>query len=178
MPDSELRRVAKVEILENGNLADARDELYARVYAQTFDKQAACRAIALKPGRRGNYQDTGRDYLRWRPHINERIKTLVSERAADLCIDENWVVLQLVETLNKAKADKEKLNMEGEGTGVYEFDGRTTTKVLEMIGGNIGMFEKNKQAAMGGVTINMNFGGDVPSLQINDGKKVIEGETE
>jgi hypothetical protein len=174
----EIRRVAKVEILPNGNLADARDELYSRVFAHTFDKQEACRAIMLKPGRRGNYQDTGRDYLRWRPHINERIKVLIAEKAQDLCIDENWVILQLVETLQKAKADKEKLNMEGEGTGVYEFDGRTTTKVLEMIGGNIGMFEKNKQAAMGGVTINMQFGGDVPALKISDGKRVIEGEKE
>lgn len=162
----------KVAVLPNGNLADPRDELYCRIYAHTFDRKEAFQAIGLNPGRRGNWKDTGRDFLRYRPHVNERIKVLVAERVADLCIDENWVMLKLVNNLEKAMQDEEVLGPDGESIGEYKFDGRTATKVLEMIGTQLGMFDRNKQQERGGVTINMNFGGDTPDVRIEDGRTI------
>lgn len=165
-------RVKKVMVLPNGNLEDPRDELYCRVYAQSFSKPEAFKAIGLNPGKRGNWKDTGNDYIYYRPHINERIKVLVAERVADLCIDENWVVLKLVKNLEKAMQDEEVLGPDGESIGEYKFDGRTATKVLEMIGTQLGMFERNKQQERGGVTIHMNFGGDAPDVRIEDGRTI------
>jgi len=166
------RAVAKVAIHPDGTLADPRDELYSRVYAQTFDREASFRAIGLNPGKRGNYADTGTNYLRWRPHIHDRVKVLVKERAESLCIDENWIVLKLVKALDRAMEAKEKTDGEGDGTGVFEFDGKTVTKTLEMLGSELGMFQRNKQKAQGGVTINMNFGGDTTPITIEDGKTI------
>lgn len=162
----------KVVMLPDGTLADPRDELYCRIYAHTFDRKEAFEAIGLNPGRRGNWKDTGRDFLRYRPHVHERIKVLVAERVKDLCIDENWVMVKLVNNLERAMEAEAKIGADGEPTGRFEFDGRTATKVLEMIGTQLGMFEKNKQQERGGVTINMNFGGDAPAVKIEDGRTI------
>jgi hypothetical protein len=162
----------KVMVLPDGNLADPRDELYCRIYAHSFSRPEAFKAIGLNPGKRGKWQDTGRDFLRYRPHVNERIKVLVAERVADLCIDENWVVLKLVKNLERAMKAEEVLGPDGERIGEFKFDGRTATKVLEMIGTQLGMFERDKQQERGGVNITMNFGGDVPELRIEDGRTI------
>jgi hypothetical protein len=165
-------RVKKVMVLPDGCLEDPRDELYCRIYANSFSRPEAFKAIGLNPGKRGNWKDTGRDYIYYRPHINERIKVLVSERVQDLCIDENWVVLKLVSNLEKAMQDEEVLGPDGESIGEYKFDGRTATKVLEMLGTQLGMFERNKAPERGGVTIHMNFGGDAPDVRIEDGRTI------
>ena len=162
----------KVVMLPDGCLADPRDELYCRIYAHTFDRKEAFTAIGLNPGKRGNWKDTGRDFLRYRPHVHDRIKVLVAERVQDLCIDENWVMLKLVKNLERAMEAEAKIGPDGEETGQFVFDGRTATKVLEMIGTELGMFEKNKQQERGGVTINMNFGGDAPDVRIEDGRTI------
>ena len=162
----------KVMVLPDGNLADPRDELYCRIYAHSFSRPEAFKAIGLNPGKQGNFRDTGRDYLYYRPYINERIKVLVAERVAELCIDENWVVLKLVKNLERAMEHEEVLGPDGESIGEYKFDGRTATKVLEMLGTQLGMFERNKAPERGGVTIHMNFGGDAPDVRIEDGRTI------
>jgi len=161
-----------VMILPNGNLEDTRDELYCRVYAHTFDRRQGFKAIDLNPGKRGGWIDTGVEYLKNRPHLKDRIKVLVAEKVAELCIDENWVMVKLVDNLERAMEADAKIGPDGEPTGKFEFDGRTATKVLEMIGTQLGMFERNKQQERGGVNITMNFGGDVPALRIEDGRTI------
>jgi len=165
-------RHKKVMVLPDGTLEDPRDELYCRVYAHSFSKPEAFKAIGLNPGKRGNWKDTGNDYIYYRPHINERIKVLVAARVADLCIDENWVVLKLVRNLERAMEAEEVMGPDGEPIGEFKFDGRTATKVLEMLGTNIGMFERNKQQERGGVNIHMSFGGDAPDIRIEDGRTI------
>ena len=164
--------VKHVRILPNGNLENARDELYCRVYAHTFDRRAGFKAIALNEGKRGNWVDTGHEYLKNRPHLKERIKVLVADKVEQICIDENWVMVKLVENLERAMEAEAEVGSDGEPTGNFKFDGRTATKVLEMIGGELGMFERNKTPQQGGVVINMNFGGDAPPVTINDGKVI------
>ena len=157
---------------ENGKLTDPRFELYARVYAQTFDANEACRAINLDEGTRGNFKDTRYNLLRTHPEINERIRDIIEERAKDLCLDENWVVMRLIGVLERALEAEAQVDREGEPTGKFLFDGRTATKILEMLGDKLGMFDKKGAQQTGGITINMNYGSDRSPIKIAPGVTV------
>ena len=79
---------------------------------------------------------------------------------AQLSLDQNFVVLQIVDTIQQCKGGYpvKTLNPKTgkyEEIGMYQFDSRGTLKGLELLGTHLGMFGKVPPAAGGGEKNNL-----------------------
>ena len=78
-----------------------------------------------------------------KPDILARVRELQTEQAERLCINADWVVMQLVEVYNRCMQHKpvfEWHNGKLEETGEYAFDSKGALNALEMIGKHLAMF--------------------------------------
>ena len=92
-------------------------------------------------------------------NIQGRLAFLQAEAAKEVVVDCGWVIKRLVENVERAMQTVEATDVEGNGTGVYTYQGAVANKALELLGRNIGMF---KDAAP--VQVNVNLPGDESSF--------------
>ena len=82
-----------------------------------------------------------------KPELLARVRELQTEQAERLCINADWVVMQLVEVYNRCMQHKpvyEWHNGKLEETGEYAFDSKGALNALEMIGKHLAMFNNDK----------------------------------
>lgn len=90
-----------------------------------------------------------------KPEIFARVGELKKERMDRLTLDQNFVVLQIVDTIQQCKGGYpvKTLNPKTgkyEEIGMYQFDSHGCLKGLELLGTHLGMFGKGQQAPSGG----------------------------
>ncbi len=82
-----------------------------------------------------------------KPDILARVRELQTEQAERLCINADWVVMQLVEVYNRCMQHKPVYEWRNGGlveTGEYAFDSKGALNALEMIGKHLAMFNNDK----------------------------------
>lgn len=145
---------------QDGSLINIRQEMWCQTWVQTFD--------AKKSFEMANYNGEAygmiRDQNLRKKHIQYRIKHILAERVAGLHINEDWIVLHLVKVLNQSIAGTQVMDREGNPTGEWTHDSRGALKALEMLGANIGMFQK--QESRREVQLNLHFGNKLPEKEI------------
>lgn len=90
-----------------------------------------------------------------KPEISARVHELQKERLERLALNQDFVVLQIVDTIQQCKGGYpvKTLNPKTgkyEEIGMYQFDSRGCLKGLELLGTHLGMFGKGQQAASSG----------------------------
>ena len=137
-------------------LDNKKHEIFCQEYIVDFNgTQAAIRA--------GYSERTARvqaSQLLANPNISARVRELQDERISRLSLDQNFVVLQIVDTIQQCKGGYpvKTLNPKTgkyEEIGMYQFDSRGTLKGLELLGTHLGMFGKVPPAAGGGEKNNL-----------------------
>lgn len=145
---------------EDGTLKNPQHELFAHAYCQTFNGGEAVKLAEIdkkKDGETGiHFHRNKAHQLMGRPEIQIRIREVLAARVQGFCLDENWVVLQLIRTLEQSQAGNPVLDREGNPIGEWTHDSRGALKALEMLGHNMGMFQKQEQQR--NITLKMNFG--------------------
>jgi hypothetical protein len=151
----------------DGSLKNIRHELWCQIWVSGFNEMEACNEAGyqLKVEQNPQYHKQLRARLMRKPHVQLRVKNLIKERVAHLGIDENWVIMNVVSVMNQSIGGTEVLDREGNPTGVWTHDSRGALKALEMLGSNIGMFQKKEKTRE--VHLNLNFGGGQPQQKIS-----------
>lgn len=141
---------------DSGELRNAQHEMFAQAWVQTFNNEGACRVagIAFEDSRAASIK--ARDILR-REEIQIRVRTILKERVKNYAITEDWVVLKIMDLLELAATQKEFRNKEGEVIG-SETDVRAALKAAELLGQNLGMFQKVDKKVAQNITFNLNYG--------------------
>jgi hypothetical protein len=158
-PESEANARQLAEFfLADGTLKSAQQELWCQYWVTGFDEMTACVEAGYADGLASNpsYHKTLRASHMRKPHIQLRVRNLVKERVAHLGIDENWIILNVVKVMNQSIAGTEVLDREGKPTGQWQHDSRGALQALQMLGTNIGMFQKKEKTRE--VHLNLNFG--------------------
>ena len=88
-------------------------------------------------------------------NIQGRLAFLQSEAAKEAVIDCGWVTKRLVENVERAMQTVEVTDVEGNGTGIFTYQGAVANKALELLRRNIGMFKDAPP-----VQVNVNLPGD------------------
>lgn len=120
-------------------------ELFIREYLIDFNAtQAAIRAGYSKKSAGA----TGHEILK-NPEVLARVKAAQAERVQRLCINADWVVLKLVQVVDKAMqaVPVEKWDAhikEMVETGEYVFDSKGANNALQMLGKHVGMFDRQE----------------------------------
>ena len=131
-------------------LENDRHELFCQEYIVDFNgTQAAIRA--------GYSPKTARvqaSQLLTNPNISARVRELQKERLDRLILNQDFVVLQIVDTIQQCKGGYpvKTLNPKTgkyEEIGMYQFDSRGCLKGLELLGTHLGMFGKGQPHAGG-----------------------------
>ena len=137
-------------------LENKRHELFCQEYIVDFNgTQAAIRAGYSKKSAGSQASE-----LLKNPNISARVHELKKERMDRLSLDQNFVVLQIVDTIQQCKGGYpvKTLNPKTgkyEEIGMYQFDSRGTLRGLELLGTHLGMFGKGQQPTGGGEENNL-----------------------
>lgn len=124
---------------ENRKKLTDRQERFCREYI--IDYNATDAAIRAGYSKKTAYS-IGSENLK-KPELLARVRELQTEQAERLCINADWVVMQLVEVYNRCMQHKpvyEWHNGKLEETGEYAFDSKGALNALEMIGKHLAMF--------------------------------------
>ena len=113
----------------------------------------AYEAAGYKPDR-GNAST-----LTTKHNIQGRLAFLQSQVAKEAVIDAAWVTKRLVENVERSMQTVEATDVEGNGTGIFTYQGAVANKALELLGRNIGMFKDAPP-----VQVNVNLPGDESSF--------------
>lgn len=73
--------------------------------------------------------------------ILARVRELQREQVERLAVSADFVVLKLLDTLEKCSEPVPVLDMAGNPTGKYSFDSKGALRALELLGKHLGMFE-------------------------------------
>ncbi len=128
---------------ENRKKLTDRQERFCREYI--IDYNATDAAIRAGYSKKTAYS-IGSENLK-KPELLARVRELQTEQAERLCINADWVVMQLVEVYNRCMQHKpvyEWRNGELVETGEYAFDSKGALNALEMIGKHLAMFNNDK----------------------------------
>lgn len=128
---------------ENRKKLTDRQERFCREYI--IDYNATDAAIRAGYSKKTAYS-IGSENLK-KPELLARVRELQTEQAERLCINADWVVMQLVEVYNRCMQHKpvyEWHNGELVETGEYAFDSKGALNALEMIGKHLAMFNNDK----------------------------------
>ena len=150
----------------DGTLKMIKMELWCQYWVNSFDEMEACMEAGYKQGLEKNpsYHKGLRSAMMRKPHIQLRVKNLIKERVAHLGIDENWVIMNVVKVMNHSIGGTPIKDRKGEKTGAWMHDSRGSLKALEMLGNNMGMFQKKEKTRE--VRLILNFGGNKPVEQV------------
>ena len=90
--------------------------------------------------------------------VLSRVRELQAEKTKRLAVSQDWVVLHLVDVVNKCMKPVEVLEWDYEAremkrTGLFTFDSKGATKALELIGKHLGMYTDKMEVSAAGVTI-------------------------
>ena len=124
---------------ENRKKLTDRQERFCREYIIYYNATDA--AIRAGYSKKTAYS-IGSENLK-KPELLARVRELQTEQAERLCINADWVVMQLVEVYNRCMQHKpvyEWYNGKLEETGEYAFDSKGALNALEMIGKHLAMF--------------------------------------
>ncbi len=124
---------------ENRKKLTDRQERFCREYI--IDYNATEAAIRAGYSKKTAYS-IGSENLK-KPELLARVRELQTEQAERLCINADWVVMQLVEVYNRCMQHKPVYEWrDGElvETGEYAFDSKGALNALEMIGKHLAMF--------------------------------------
>lgn len=159
---------------KTGQLLNAKHELFAQTWLQTFDKVKCLAAIGSKARTPKQISDGARAYLR-RADVQARIRTILDERVKDMAITESWVLLELMDLIEKGKSEKPITNKDGEIIGYEYNDLRTASMNVVKIGENLQMFQKKDEKPQRGVVIINNYGpeADAPAVNV---PSIVEGQ--
>ena len=75
-----------------------------------------------------------------KPAIIAALQTAMDERADRTEVSQDWVLLRLVENVERSMQAVQVLDRKGEPTGEYQYEGAVANRGLELIGKHIGMF--------------------------------------
>lgn len=137
-------------------LANLKHETFCQEYIVDYNGTQA----AIRAGYSKKTAGVQASKLLKNANILARIRELQEERMAQLSLDQNFVVLQIVDTIQQCKGGYpvKTLNPKTgkyEEIGMYQFDSRGTLKGLELLGTHLGMFGKVPPAAGGGEKNNL-----------------------
>ena len=127
-------------------LENKKHETFCQEYIVDFNgTQAAIRAGYSPKSARSQASE-----LLTNPNISARIRELQKERIERLTLNQDFVVLQIVDTIQQCKGGYpvKTLNPKTgkfEEIGMYQFDSRGCLKGLELLGTHLGMFGKTPQ---------------------------------
>lgn len=144
---------------ETGELLNPQHELFAQAWVQTFNVPKAV-AIAGYTGKTEQQAKTSARRLLRREDVQRRVRDILSERVRDFAIDKNWVVLELLDLIEKGKTPAPITNKDGDILGYEYNDLRTALGAAVKIGENLGMFQKKDDAPQRAITIINNYGPD------------------
>lgn len=116
-----------------------RQERFCREYI--IDYNATDAAIRAGYSKKTAYS-IGSENLK-KPELLARVRELQTEQAERLCVNADWVVMQLVEVYKRCMQHKPVYEWrDGElvETGEYAFDSKGALNALEMIGKHLAMF--------------------------------------
>lgn len=166
---------------ESKELLNPQHEMFCHAWVQTFDNEKACLAAGFKVRDEGDRRDRlkssndqARQLLR-RPEIQQRVRSILAERAQDMAVTQDWVVLKLLEVIDKGMAEKPVYDREGAIIGYEHSDLRTALGALVKLGENVGMFTKKEEKSAQQVVFNLNYGGEQPQ-QLT--RQPIQGDSE
>lgn len=77
--------------------------------------------------------------------VKEAINEAIRERKERVKVDHDWVLLKLIENVNRAMQSTPVLDKEGNPIGEYKYEGAVANKALELIGKHIAFFPKDDQ---------------------------------
>jgi phage terminase small subunit len=111
-------------------------------YSETGASQGASRLLR-------NVNVSARlDYLR---NVKEKLhQEAVKEVVKKAALSKEWVLEQLIENVQMAKAAEAVLNKDGEPTGEYRQNLAAANKALELLGSELGMFIKKVETGKPG----------------------------
>lgn len=137
-------------------LANLKHETFCQEYIVDYNGTQA----AIRAGYSKKTAGVQASKLLKNANILARIRELQEERMTQLSLDQNFVVLQIVDTIQQCKGGYpvKTLNPKTgkyEEIGMYQFDSRGTLKGLELLGTHLGMFGKVPPAAGGGEKNNL-----------------------
>jgi hypothetical protein len=160
---------------KTGELRNAKHEMFAQVWVQTFDaREALVQAGYKNPTNRMNLRSQSRSIL-MREEVQIRVRAILRERVRDMAVTENFVVLKMLDILEKAMAEKPILDSEGSVVGTEYNDLRVALQTLEKLGTNIGMFQKKDAEEKQTVVFNMNYGEKSVEEQKQLTRQAIDG---
>ena len=94
-------------------------------------------------------------------NILARVRELQHEQVERLAVSADFVVLKLLDTLEKCSEPVPVFDAAGNPTGKYSFDSKGALRALELCGKHLGMFKDNPgSAAPVTVVVNYDYGGD------------------
>jgi hypothetical protein len=150
----------------DGTLKSIKYELWCQVWVCGFDEKDAGEQAGFHSAiENPMYYKQLRARMMKKAHVQLRVKNIIKERVAHMGIDENWVIMNVVGVMNQSIGGTEITDREGNGKGVWQHDSRGALKALEMLGSNIGMFQKKEKTRE--VHLNLNFGGGTPEQKIS-----------
>ena len=76
-----------------------------------------------------------------------RVRELQREQVERLAVSTDFVVLRLLDTLERCSQPVPVLDMTGESIGEYTFDSKGALRALELLGKHLGMFEDRLKVA-------------------------------
>ena len=179
--EAQLAQISKNEVMINpqaakmladnfnrdGSLKHIRQELWCQIWVTGFNEMDACKEAGYEKGLDTNpsYHKTLRALMMKKPHVQLRVKNLVKERVAHLGIDENWIIMTVVEVMSQSIGGTQVLDRKGNPPGEWTHDSRGSLTALEMLGANIGMFQKKEKTRQ--VRLTLNFGGSKSVQEVN-----------
>jgi phage terminase small subunit len=125
-------------------LSNSRWEEYARGRATGLSAADAWLAAGFNAKTKTYASSYGRALQRSHPEVTARITEIEEEirtnalRKAE--VDREWVLNRLKDNHDKAAAEKEVLDRQGNPTGEYTFQGNVANRSLELVGKELGMF--------------------------------------
>ncbi|MGI9498449.1 MAG: terminase small subunit [Geminicoccaceae bacterium] len=129
-----------------GPLKDARRERFCQMYFEhdgEMSDGAIHRMAGYKAKTDASAAASASEILK-NPEIRARIAELQDESACMAIVKKSWVMRKLVENTDRAMQAEEVLDRKGEPTGEYVYQGQAANKALELLGTEIGMFERSQ----------------------------------
>jgi phage terminase small subunit len=119
-----------------------REEAFAQEYVVDYSAKDA----AIRAGYKENSAGKTANKLLKKERVQRRIDELQAERQERTRVTADWVRDKLVQNVEKAMQAEPVLDREGNETGEYKYQGSVANKALELLGRDIGMFQKEDGA--------------------------------
>lgn len=139
-----------------------KQEMFCREYITDFNGTKA----AIRAGYSEKSAAEQASELLTKPKIQERVDTLIEERARALTVTQDWVISRLQEVARRCLQEVRPLKgpfgtdvKDDEGNQLFVFDARGGNQALELLGKHLGAFkEGDKTPNVLVVNVTPNFG--------------------